>query len=106
MTQRQVGPVGRGLPRSDGLAKASGRARYIDDHAFPGMLHARTIRSTVPRARIRAIAFASDPAGFTIVGARDIPGRNVISLIEDDQPCLAERDQPAHGKGRARACRR
>jgi CO/xanthine dehydrogenase Mo-binding subunit len=92
MTQRQLGSVGRGLPRSDGLAKASGRARYVDDHAFPGMLHARTIRSTVARARIRAIAVASDPAGFTIVEARDIPGRNVISLIEDDQPCLAERE--------------
>ncbi|MGH7710462.1 MAG: xanthine dehydrogenase family protein molybdopterin-binding subunit, partial [Gemmatimonadaceae bacterium] len=35
-----------------------------------------------------------DTAGFTVVDCRDIPadGRNVIALIEDDQPCLVERE--------------
>lgn len=32
-----------------------------------------------------------DTAGFTVVDHRDIPGRNIVALIEDDQPCLAER---------------
>ncbi|HXI31179.1 MAG TPA: molybdopterin cofactor-binding domain-containing protein, partial [Vicinamibacterales bacterium] len=29
-------------------------------------------------------------AGFTVVRAADIPGRNVVALIDDDQPALAE----------------
>ncbi len=84
--------VGRSVARKDGWAKAAGTARYIDDITMPGMLHGRTIRSTVPSGRIRAARLDFDPAGFTIVVCTDIPGRNVIALIEDDQPCLVERD--------------
>ena len=41
--------VGSNVPRKDGIGKATGRARYADDLTFPGMLHGRTIRSTIPR---------------------------------------------------------
>ncbi|MDQ6886844.1 MAG: xanthine dehydrogenase family protein molybdopterin-binding subunit [Gemmatimonadota bacterium] len=84
--------VGRSVARKDGWAKAAGTARYIDDITLPGMLHGRTIRSTVPSGRIRAVRLDFDPAGFTVVVCTDIPGRNVIALIEDDQPCLVERE--------------
>ena len=33
-----------------------------------------------------------DRAGFTLVDHRDIPGRNVVALIQDDQPYLVERE--------------
>ncbi|MCX6550015.1 MAG: xanthine dehydrogenase family protein molybdopterin-binding subunit [Acidobacteria bacterium] len=82
--------VGRNVVRKDGTAKAVGTARYVDDLTFPGMLHARTIRSTIPRGRIVRMHRRFDAAGFTIVDARDIPGRNLVSLIQEDQPCLAE----------------
>jgi CO/xanthine dehydrogenase Mo-binding subunit len=82
--------VGRNVVRKDGAAKASGTARYVDDLTFPGMLYARTVRSTIPCGHISRIRLDFDPAGFTIVGARDIPGRNLVSLIVDDQPCLAD----------------
>src|SRR5215471_7099928 len=81
--------VGRNVLRKEGHAKVSGAARYIDDLSFPGLLYARTIRSTIPAGVIRNISF--DTSGFTIVDYRDIPGRNVVALIDDDQPCLAER---------------
>ncbi len=68
-----------------------GAARYVDDLSFPGMLHARTIRSTIPSGAIADLAFDFDPAGFTIVDYRDVPGRNVVALIGEDQPCLVER---------------
>ena len=84
--------VGTNVPRKDALEKVSGTARYIDDLAFPGMLHARTIRSTIPRGRIRDIHLRFDRAGFTVVDHRDITGRNVVALIEEDQPLLAERE--------------
>src|SRR3954454_14102770 len=88
---RATPAVGRNVLRKEGASKTSGTAKYIDDLSFPGMLHARTIRSTIPAGEIAAIRFNFDTAGFTIVDARDIPGRNVVALIEDDQPCLAER---------------
>src|SRR5919109_1665449 len=81
--------VGTNVPRKDAIEKVNGSARYIDDLAFPGMLHARTIRSTIPRGRIRDVRLAFDRSGFTIVDHRDIPGQNVVALIEDDQPLLA-----------------
>jgi CO/xanthine dehydrogenase Mo-binding subunit len=83
--------VGRSVLRKEGRDKASGAARYIDDLSFPNLLHARTIRSTIPSGSITNIACNFDTAGFTIVEARDIPGRNIVALIDDDQPCLAER---------------
>ncbi len=83
--------VGRNVLRKEGASKTSGAAKYIDDLAFPNLLHARTIRSTIPAGEISAIRFNFDTAGFTIVDFRDIPGRNIIALIEDDQPCLAEK---------------
>ena len=86
------GAVGRSVPRKDGIGKASGSARYADDLVFPGMLYGRTIRTTIPCGRIRSIALEFDPAGFTVVGHRDIRGRNVVALLVDDQPCLVETD--------------
>jgi len=80
------------LPRREALNKVTGQSRYVDDLVFPDMLHGITVRSPIARGRIRDIHF---PPGipwdeFTIVSASDIPGRNRIALIVDDQPCLAE----------------
>src|SRR5256885_11025003 len=83
--------VGRNVLRKEGRDKATGAARYIDDLWFPNLLYARTIRSTIPAGEITNVAFSFDTAGFTIVSSRDVPGRNVVALIDDDQPCLAER---------------
>ncbi|MDQ3673480.1 MAG: xanthine dehydrogenase family protein molybdopterin-binding subunit, partial [Gemmatimonadota bacterium] len=84
--------VGVSVPRKDGIGKASGRARYADDLAFPGMLHGVTIRSTIPCGRVRSVRLAFDTTGFTIVDYRDIPARNVVALIEDDQPFLVQQE--------------
>jgi CO/xanthine dehydrogenase Mo-binding subunit len=83
--------VGRRVLRKEGASKVTGAARYVDDLSFPGMLHARTIRSTIPSGEIAAVRFNFDTTGFTIVDSSDIPGRNIVALIDDDQPCLAER---------------
>ena len=80
--------VGRNVRRKDGDAKVTGAAKYIDDLTFPGMLYGATIRSTVPRARIRARQ-VSLPPDFIVADHRDIPGPNYVALIDPDQPCLA-----------------
>src|SRR5437762_3494741 len=86
------GSVGRNVLRKEGVEKVTGAARYIDDITFPGLLHARTIRSTIPAGQIVDVRLDFKTSGFTFVDHRDIPGRNVIALIDDDQPALAERE--------------
>ena len=82
--------VGTSVLRKEGVEKVTGAARYLDDLTFPDLLHARTIRSTIPSGEITSVRLLTDPAGFTIVDHRAIPGRNVVALIDDDQPVLAE----------------
>ncbi len=84
--------VGTSVPRKDGIGKATGRTRYADDIVLPGMLHGRTVRSTIPCGRVKAVHRSFDATGFTVVDHRDIPARNVVALIADDQPFLVEHD--------------
>ena len=84
--------VGKNVPRKDGIGKATGRALYADDIVFPGMLHGRTIRSTIPRGRVRSLRLIGETPGLIVVDHRDVPGRNVVDQIEQDQPFLVERD--------------
>jgi CO/xanthine dehydrogenase Mo-binding subunit len=81
--------VGRNVLRKEGHEKVTGLARYIDDIQFDDVLYVRTIRSTIPAGEIANIHYTFEPAGYTIVDHTDIPGRNVVALIDDDQPCLA-----------------
>ncbi len=82
--------VGRSVLRKEGVEKVSGRARYVDDLTFPGLIFARTIRSTIPSGEILDIRIDS-LADLVVVDWRDVPGRNIVALIDDDQPCLVER---------------
>jgi CO/xanthine dehydrogenase Mo-binding subunit len=84
--------VGVSVPRKEGVPKLTGQARYIDDLSLPGMIFGATVRSTIARGAIEEIRFGEGIPWheFTIVTAKDIPGRNVVSLIMDDQPCLAD----------------
>lgn len=84
--------IGKPVLRKEGREKVTGRARYVDDIALPGMLHGATVRSAVARARILDIKFGAGIPWeeFTIVTARDIPGKNCIALLTEDQPCLAD----------------
>jgi CO/xanthine dehydrogenase Mo-binding subunit len=84
--------IGKSVPRKEGARKVTGQAQYVDDLKFPGMLYGATVRNPARRGRIRSITF--DPGvpwdEFTIVTAKDIPGRNHVALILDDQPFLAD----------------
>jgi len=82
--------VGTSVPRVDGVAKVTGRARYLDDLDAPGAWHGATIRSNVAFGVLDAIDLdpAFDWSTVVVVTAADIPGTNVIALIEDDQPAL------------------
>jgi CO/xanthine dehydrogenase Mo-binding subunit len=59
---------------------------------LPGMLFGATVRSSIARGKIRKITFGEGVAWdeFVVVTAKDIPGKNCVALIGEDQPCLAD----------------
>jgi CO/xanthine dehydrogenase Mo-binding subunit len=84
--------IGTSVPRKEGREKVVGAARYVDDLTFPGMLWGVTVRSSFPRGRIRNIVFGPGIPWheFTVVTAEDIPGKNCVALLIEDQPALAD----------------
>jgi CO/xanthine dehydrogenase Mo-binding subunit len=90
MTAERI--VGVSVPRKEGRDKVTGQAQYVDDMTLPDMVYGATVRSQIPRGKIRKITFGPGIAWneFVVVTAKDIPGKNVIALIADDQPCLAD----------------
>ncbi|MCK9900030.1 xanthine dehydrogenase subunit D [Parafrankia colletiae] len=84
--------VGSSELRPDGAAKVGGAFAYAGDLRVPGMLHARTLRSPHPRARIGRVdtAAARRLAGvLAVVTAADVPGVATYGLISADQPVFA-----------------
>ena len=70
--------IGTRPVRPDGLDKVTGRANFGADHALPGMLHGKVVRSPHAHARIRAIdtrAAAALPGVLAVVTAADFPPR-------------------------------
>jgi CO/xanthine dehydrogenase Mo-binding subunit len=85
--------IGKSVPRKEGREKVTGNARYVDDLHFPNMIYGATVRNSIPRGTILGIHFEDGIPWneFTIVTAKDIPGKNCIALLIEDQPCLAGR---------------
>jgi CO/xanthine dehydrogenase Mo-binding subunit len=83
--------IGTSVPRKEGRDKVTGKSQYVDDMVLPDMFFGATVRSRIPRGRIRRITFGPGVAWdeFVVVSAKDIPGKNCIALIGEDQPCLA-----------------
>jgi len=53
--EREPNLIGKPFRRVDGRAKVTGATRFADDLAFPRMVYARLVRSTVPHALIQSI---------------------------------------------------
>jgi len=87
--------VGTRVPRKEGMDKVKGVAKYVDDLTREGLLHGVTVRSPKPRGRIIDIRFEGDLPwdDIVVVTAKDIAemgGLNVVTLMIDDQPYLAD----------------
>ena len=84
--------VGTSVPRKEGRDKVTGQAVYIDDMTLPNMIYGATVRSSIPRGRVKKITFGPGIPWdeFVVVSAKDVPGQNCIALIVDEQPCLAD----------------
>jgi 4-hydroxybenzoyl-CoA reductase subunit alpha len=87
--------IGKRLPRSDSAERVTGRTRYTDDLSFPGMLHAKIVRSPHPHARIlqidatRALAV---PGVRAVVTGKDMPTRyGILPWTHDEYPLALDR---------------
>jgi xanthine dehydrogenase YagR molybdenum-binding subunit len=66
--------VGTDVDRVDGLAKASGRAKYAYDVTFPGMQQAMILRSKVARGKL---------TGLELDDARRMPGIAAVVALKE-----------------------
>lgn len=82
--------IGIPIEKVDHREKTAGYATYLGDMKPPGMLYAKTLRSDRPRAVIKGIKVPSLPEGYYVVDYRDLPGKNRVKMLLDDQPFLAE----------------
>ncbi len=85
--------IGKSVQRIDAVSKVNGSAKFIDDYYFDGMLHARIFRAPVPRGRIKNLDLSEAeklPGIKGIFTAKDVPGKNIVPVVEKDQPLLAD----------------
>jgi CO/xanthine dehydrogenase Mo-binding subunit len=90
--RQQTPAVGQRATRPDARLHGLGQTRYIDDLAFPGMLHAKIKRAGVASARIRRIDTAEAeamPGVAAVLTGREIPV-NAFGPSLPDQPVLAD----------------
>lgn len=66
--------IGKRLPFLEAIPKGAGETRFTNDLSLPGMLHARTLRSPFPHARILKIDTSR---------ARALPGVEAVITAED-----------------------
>ena len=74
--------VGHSVARIEDRALLMGQARFVDDIAFPGMLHIAFVRSPHAHALINSIDKSA---------ALDVPGVHAVLTMEDIAPHLADR---------------
>jgi len=83
--------ISRSEKVQDVVARVTGRAKYTDDYAFTGMLHARTLRAAHPHAHILSIdtrRAKALPGVRAVLTAADVPGENIHGLVHLDWPVL------------------
>ena len=89
--------VGRPTQRQDAQGHVTGRSRFFDDYAMPGMLHMKLARSPHHHARIRSLdtrEAAQMPGVVRILTSEDVPKKVhtlliLLDLGPDDEPPLA-----------------
>lgn len=86
--------VGKPLPRKDAKVKVTGEAQYIYDLSFADEKYLFVVRSPYAHAKITNITIDDhkvEQINAVVATAKDIPGKNVIHVIFDDWPLLAEK---------------
>ncbi len=93
------GRVGTRHPKYEAYERALGRAPFVDDLRFEGMVFGALKFSEHPRARILKIdtSAAEEMEGvLRVFTARDIPGERTVGLIVNDWPLMIGEGETTH----------
>jgi CO/xanthine dehydrogenase Mo-binding subunit len=94
--------VGQSVPRVDGLAKVTGRAKYALDLVVPGMAEAVAVRSDRAHARIVSVDSAAAQATPGVLAVLDASGLGALDPrfghVVRDHPALAVDRVLYHGE--------
>ncbi|GAA4909751.1 carbon-monoxide dehydrogenase large subunit [Actinomycetospora succinea] len=77
--------VGASIPRHEDPRLLTGRGRFVDDIALPGMLHAGFVRATVAHAHVTAIDLTATRAVSGVIAAydaRDLALGDIVALLD------------------------
>ncbi len=92
---RPFGAVGKPLRRVDARAKVTGETRYADDLSFPGMLHAKLVRSSVPHARLLGVdaqaALAVEGVRTVLTGEQFPVPFGILPVSQDEHALCTDR---------------
>ena len=90
--------ISESVLKIDNEEKSKGSAKYVSDITIPGMYYAKTVRSSISKGKIKKITLPVLPENYTIVDYKDIPGKNIVKIIFDDQPIFAEENVTYYGE--------
>lgn len=93
--------VGKSVPRKDAWDKVQGKARYIDDYSFSDILYTTTVRSEYAYAKLNGIDTEEAkkmPGVKAVITHVDVPGKNAVPLVFEDEPFLAQDYLRFHGE--------
>jgi CO/xanthine dehydrogenase Mo-binding subunit len=88
-----VNKIGKAYKRVDGMEKVLGKTKFINDIGYENLLYSAPVYSKVPYGKIKSIDFSKAKSHLDFidfVSAKDIPGKNQIGVIFEDQPLFAD----------------
>jgi len=82
--------ISSSIGKTDHDLKITGKARYVADIPTEGMLHAKVLRSSIPKGKILAVHLPDLPEGYSYINHNHVPAKNHVHMILDDTPVFAE----------------
>ena len=81
--------ISKAVTKKDHVIKMSGKAKYIGDLKFEGMLYGMLVRGTISFGKIELVHLPKLPEGYYVIDASDVPGENLLKVITSEQPIFA-----------------
>jgi xanthine dehydrogenase large subunit len=82
--------VHKSIRHDSALKHVTGQALYIDDMPEPaGTLHAALVLSPIAHGRLRKVEVPSAPGVVAVLGPNDIPGKNDVAPVGQNEPLFA-----------------
>lgn len=87
--------VGKKIGRTEGMAKAEGKAMYAGDYYEENMLHVAVVRSPIAHGLVKGLDTTALPEDVYLFTAEDL-AENVVDDIIQDMPVLADKHVRYH----------